>query len=398
MGVRWLFAFIFKINNDMENNRKRVLIACDSSATLLGFRGKLIAELVKTNEVHVFTPKIYLTSVADQLKALQVTVHENTLNGSNVSIFSDLKYIFQLYKLIQTLKPEIFFPYTFKPVIYGTAIAKICKVNHITPMLTGLGYNFSPQGVKHGLVSHITRFLLKWSLLPSKRLSIIFQNPDDCKTLLRAGVINKQHHTFIVNGSGVDLSAYRYSRPKTRNISFLMISRLINAKGVKEFYEAAKLVQQKFPEIKFKLLGSYDENIDAIDQELYASIKSGKVVEYLGSVDDVRPYIKAASVLVLPSYYGEGVPRCMLEGMAMGRAIITCDSVGCRETINPSDVQPNGFLVPVKNISALASKMEYYIRHTKDILIYGLNGRKFARQKFDVNLINAAMLKIMHLN
>lgn len=396
MGVRWLFAFIYKHN--MENKNKRVLIACDSSATLLGFRGKLIAELVKSNEVHVFTPKICRTAVTDQLKLMRVIVHENTLNGSNVSVFSDLKYIYQLYQLIRVLKPDIFFPYTFKPVIYGTAIAKLCRVKRITPMLTGLGYSFAPQVVKRSLLSRITGHLLKWSLLHSEVQHLIFQNQDDYHTLLKARIINKQHKAYIVNGSGVDLSSFTYSTPKTRHISFLMISRLINAKGIKEFYEAAKLVQQKFPEIKFKLLGSYDDNIDAIDQQLYACIRSGEVLEYLGQVDDVRPHIKAASILVLPSYYGEGVPRCILEGMAMGRAIITCDSVGCRETINPSPKQPNGFLIPVKNINALASKMEHYINHTKDILVYGVNGRKFARQKFDVNLVNAAMLKIMQLN
>lgn len=382
----------------MENKCKRVLIACDSSSTLLGFRGKLIAELVKSNEVHVFTPKICRIAIADQLKTMQVTVHENALNGSNVSILSDLKYICQLYLLMLTIKPDIFFPYTFKPVIYGTVIAKICRVNHITPMLTGLGYNFAPQRPKRGLLSRITGYLLKWSLLHNDRQHIIFQNQDDYQTLLKRGIISKRHQAYVVNGSGVDLSNYKYSIPKTRHISFLMISRLINAKGIKEFYEAAKLVQQKFPEIKFKLLGSYDDNVDAIDQQLYARIRSGEVLEYIGQVDDVRPHIKAASILVLPSYYGEGVPRCMLEGMAMGRAIITCDSVGCRETINPSVKEPNGFLVPVKNIAALASKMEYYINHTRDILIYGANGRRFARQKFDVNLVNAAMLKIMQLN
>lgn len=382
----------------MENKSKRVLIACDSSSTLLGFRGKLIAELVKKYEVHVFTPKVCRVEIADQLKAMEVIVHENALNGSNVTVFSDLRYIYQLYRLIRTIKPDIFFPYTFKPVIYGTVIAKFCKVPRITPMLTGLGYNFAPQSARRSLVSCITSQLLKWSLLYSARQHLIFQNPDDYHTLLKGGIISKQHKVFIVNGSGVDLSSYKYSTPKTRHISFLMISRLINAKGVKEFYEAAKLVQQKFPEIKFKLLGGYDDNIDAIDQELYTRIRSGQVLEYLGQVDDVRPHIKAASILVLPSYYGEGVPRCMLEGMAMGRAIITCDSVGCRETINPSARQPNGFLIPVKNITALASKMEHYINHTRDILIYGVNGRRFARQKFDVNLVNAAMLKIMQLD
>ena len=379
----------------MYINRKKVLIACDSSRTLLGFRGKLIEELVKKNEVHIFTPTVSQQDVTDKLKELKVIVHENGLNGSNVSIFSDLKYISQLYQLIKAIKPDIFFPYTFKPVIYGTAIAKFCKVNCITPMLTGLGYNFTSHDAKKSMVRSITRNLLKWSLLRNDRLKIIFQNKDDYQKLIETGIISYKHQAFIVNGSGVDLAHYHYSVPETKDITFLMIARLINAKGVKEFYEAAKLVHEKFSGVKFKLIGPYDDNIDSIDKELYSCIQSGSLIKYLGEVEDVRPHIEEASVLVLPSYYGEGVPRCILEGMAMGRAVITCDSVGCRETINTSSKHPNGFLIPIKNIAALASKMEYYIKNSQDILVYGLNGRAYAKQKFDVNLVNAEMLNIM---
>jgi len=377
--------------------KKKILIACDSSHTLLGFRGKLIEELVKCNQVHVFTPKIVQKSVADTLKKLNVVVHENDLWGSNVSVLSDLKYIADLYRLIRTVKPDIFFPYTFKPIIYGTLISKLCRVNHITPMLTGLGYNFADSHIKKNLVSKITKMLLKFSLAPNERVEIIFQNQDDCKKLLLEKIINLKHKVHIVNGSGVDLTDYVYSEPETEHISFLMISRLINAKGIKEYYEAAKLVKQNFPDAKFKLIGSYDDNIDAIGEELYQKIKTGDVVEYIGEVNDVKPYIKEASVVVLPSYYREGVPRSLLEGMAMGRPIITCNSAGCRETITVLPSGKNGFLIPVKDISALANSMKHYLSNTMDIILNGRNGRIFAQEKFDVNLVNAEMLRIMQV-
>lgn len=381
----------------MDNNKKNVLIACDSSNTLLEFRGKLIEELVRGNNVAVFTPTISRQQVRDKLESLNVKVYENKLNGSNVSIFADLKYIIQLHKLIKKTKPDVFFPYTFKPVIYGTMIAKICKIACITPMLTGLGYNFSNNGTKNRLVSAITKILLKISLKGNKGIRVIFQNKDDYHKLLETGIISRKQEAFVVNGSGVDLSHYEYTEPDTSNISFLMISRLINAKGVKEYYEAAKTIRHKYPDAKFKLIGSFDNNIDSITLELFSKILFDDTIEYIGRVDDVRPYIKNASIVVLPSYYGEGVPRCILEGMAMGRAIITCDSVGCRETIHNSSVGRNGFLVPIKNVSALALKMEYYINNTTDIILYGRNGRTFAKEKFDVNLVNADMLRIMNL-
>ena len=174
----------------MDNNKKNILIACDSSHTLLEFRGKLIEELVKRNNVAVFTPTISRQQVRDKLESLHVKVYENHLNGSNVSIFADLKYIFQLHKLIKETKPDVFFPYTFKPVIYGTMIAKICKVVCITPMLTGLGYNFSNNGTKNRLVSAITKILLKISLKGNKGIRIIFQNKDDYQKLLDSGIIS----------------------------------------------------------------------------------------------------------------------------------------------------------------------------------------------------------------
>lgn len=379
----------------MIKERKIILISCDSPRSLLDFRGKLIEALIVKHEVIIFTPKIEHEGIKDKLDEMGVRVYENELNPSNVSVVSDIKYLFELRKLIKATKPDVFFPYTFKPVIYGSFVARFCRVNHITPMLTGLGYNFLNVGSRKTLVQKITRILLKLSLKASKRLQIIFQNKDDYNTLIRANIITDKNIAHVVNGSGVDLSHYEYSPPDLDNISFLMISRLINAKGIKEYYYAAKQIKQKFPEVVFKLIGPYEDNIDAISSDLYSKIKTDGTIQYFGLVDDVRPYINQSSVIVLPSYYGEGVPRCLLEGMAMGRAVITCNSVGCRETINPLLRKANGFLVPIKDIKQLAAKMEYYIRHTDDIARFGLNGRKYASEKFDVNKVNQTMVNIL---
>jgi glycosyltransferase involved in cell wall biosynthesis len=371
-----------------------ILIACDSAKSLIDFRGKLIEEMVKQHTVHVFTP-VLPKAIREKLTLLKVTIHENQLSGSNVSILADIKYLIMLYKLMKKIKPDVFFPYTFKPVIYGTVLAKIHRIKCIAPMLSGLGYNFSPEN-KKSFVSRITRLMLRFSLIKNKRLYIIFQNKDDYQTLLSYKILNDQHQAFVVNGSGVDLEYYQYTPPDTKNISFIMISRLINAKGIHEYFEAARLIRLKYPDIQFKLIGSYADNIDAISPDLYLKIKNGDNLQYLGEVDDVRPHIKDASVVVLPSYYGEGVPRCLLESMAMGRAIITSDSVGCRETVNPESPQ-NGFLIPIKNIPELMSKMEFYIKDSDAIYNYGLNGLAFAKNKFDVTLINDRMLSIMKL-
>jgi len=379
----------------MEKVRRKILIACDSPRSLLDFRGKLIEELIVKHEVSIFTPEIDQQEIRNKLDKMNVKIYESKLNTSNVSILADLKYIIQLNKLIKSTKPDIFFPYAFKPVIYGSLVANFRKVNCITPMLTGLGYNFLNISSKRTLVQNITRVLLKLSLKANGRMRIIFQNHDDYNTLLKANTITRKNKAFIVNGSGVDLTHYDYSKPNLNKVRFLMIARLINAKGINEYYEAAKVIKKKFPTVSFDLIGPYDDNIDAINIDLFNKIKSEGIVNYIGLVTDVRPFIFNSSVVVLPSYYGEGVPRCILEGMAMGRAIITSNSVGCKETINPDLKKTNGFLIPIKNVRELISKMEYYIRHPDDIVRFGANGRDYAEEKFDVNKVNQQMLKIL---
>jgi glycosyltransferase involved in cell wall biosynthesis len=380
----------------MNKTGQKVLIACDSSKSLIDFRGKLIEEMVKQHEVYVFTPRITLQSERDMLEALNVNICETTLKGSNVSVLGDIIYTLQLFIFMLKVKPDVFFPYTFKPVIYGTILAKLCRIKMITPMLSGLGYNFSESSL-NTFVSTITRLLLRFSLSENKRLRVIFQNEDDYETLCKYNILTYKHQTHVVNGSGVDLAHYTPSAPELTNISFLMIARLINAKGIAEYYDAAKYIKTHYPFIKFKLIGSYDNNIDSISPDLFNKIKYDNTLSYMGQVDDVRSFIKEASVVVLPSYYGEGVPRCLLESMAMGRAIITSNSVGCRETVE-NGAAANGFLIPVKNAAALISKMLFYIDNRKAILSHGLNGVALAYQKFDVHLVNGEMLKIMQLN
>ena len=209
--------------------------------------------LLKNNDVAVFTPKIHHDEVRNKLLSMGIEIYENELNGSNVSMFSDLKYMFRLFQVIRQAKPDTFFPYTLKPVIYGSFIAKICKVKHIVPMLTGLGYNFMNGNDKTPLIKEIVRSMLKFSLKLNGNRALILQNRDDFETLINQRIINQNAKAYVVNGSGVDLSHYLFSKPDPENLVFLMISRLINAKGIREYFEAAARIKSRFPHVKFKL-------------------------------------------------------------------------------------------------------------------------------------------------
>ncbi|WP_423149301.1 glycosyltransferase family 4 protein [Rubrolithibacter danxiaensis] len=380
----------------MKKNKKKIIISCSTPGSLINFRGKLIEELVKNNQVYVFTPKITEERHRVALNNLGVIIYENDLLRNSISILGDIQYILQLYSIIKKIKPDIFFSYTFKPIIFGSLLASYCKVKGIIAMLTGLGYNFTEDG-KSSAAGKITQRLLRFSLRSSSRLKIIFQNEDDYKELIDAKIIDVNSNTYIVNGSGVDLSHYENSMPDTNSIGFVMMSRLINAKGVREYYEAAKAIKAKYPNVKFTLLGGYHPTgVDCISEDLYRKIQSDGILDYKGWVTDVRPFIKNASAVVLPSYYREGVPRSLLEGLAMGRAIITTDWVGCKETVNVVQNERTGFLTPVKDVQALVSKLEFLIRNPEEIIRFGKNGRKYAEEKFDVNKVNKHMLEILN--
>lgn len=377
----------------MSDKRQKILISCSTAKSILKFRGKLIEELLKENTVYIFTPEIQDPNFRVTLQQMGVIVYENSLNRNNISVGSDLRYIAALTKVIREVKPDIFFAYTFKPLIFGSIMSALFNVKTKVAMLTGLGYNFADP--RKSVTKSITQALLKFSLRFNKDLRIVFHNDDDRQELLKRKIISAGSKTYVVNGSGVDLTYYQYSQPVIEPIRFLLISRLIKAKGVEEFLAAAKIIHQKYPALKFSVVGSFDpKQIDSIPHDLYQEITESKFIDFIGWVDDVRPYIEKSSVVVLPSYR-EGTPRSILEGMSMGRAIITTDTAGCRQTINTDPEMTNGRLIRVKSVSDIVDAMEHFILNPDDVIKFGVNGRAYAEEKYDVNKVNKDMLQIL---
>ena len=207
------------------------------------------------------------------------------------------------------------------------------------------------------------------------------------------GLIKSQDKAVLVNGSGVDIDVFR-SESFPSSPSFLLIARLIKDKGVYEYAKAARIIKQRHPEVKFRLVGFIDNNPSAIsEQDLNAWIEEG-IIEFLGYLLDVRPAIADSSVYILPSFYPEGTPHSVLEAMAMGRAIITTDTPGCRETVENGE---NGFLIPAKDVSSLVDAIEQFILQPTKVELMGQASRQIAEQKYDVHKINAVMLRAMDL-
>lgn len=371
--------------------KKRFLMVAGYPDSLLNFRGPLLNALVAAGlDVHVAAPDLPANSeVRQRLEALGVQVHEVPLNRTGINPVSDFCSLFKLWRLMRRLKPDLSLAYTIKPVIYGNVAAWLAGVPHRFALITGLGYAFQGEAGQRSWLKKIVQNLYRIAL--AKVNKVFFQNPDDEALFYDQGILNSANRkTVVVNGSGIDVDSFTVAHfPETTQ--FLLIARLLCDKGVREYVQAATKVRKQYPNTVFGLVGWIDENPNAIDgDELQSWVDSG-VVKFYGRLADVKPAIADSSVYVLPSYR-EGTPRTVLEAMAMGRAVITTDAPGCRETVVHGK---NGFLVPVKSITELAAAMIHFIEKPELVVAMGRVSRLFAEEKYDVRKINNHMLREM---
>lgn len=369
--------------------RKRALLVASYAGSIAAFRGPLIRALREQGmEVDVAAPDLYgMPGLASEMASLGVTLHEIPLQRTSTNPLADAGLLFSLYRLFRRVSPDLVLPYTIKPVVYGTIAAWLAGVPRRYALVTGVGYAFT--GTRQGLLTRLIRLLYRFAL--GKAHKVFFQNPDDERLFRQLRLLPSLVPSVVVNGSGVDVTAYPVQPLPDSAPAFLMIGRLLGDKGVREYAEAARRIRAYVPSARFRLVGWIDSNPDAIAQaELDAWIADG-TLEFLGKLDDVRPAIAAAAVYVLPSYR-EGTPRTVLEAMAMGRPIITTDAPGCRETVIDGD---NGFLIPVKSVDALIEAMLKFIEDPTLASRTGKRSREIAEEKYDVHKVNAVMLREM---
>ncbi|QIZ59030.1 glycosyltransferase family 4 protein [Acinetobacter indicus] len=373
-----------------------VVIIGTVASSFYGFRADLIRTLLKKgHQVYAFTSEYTAEDLKkiEQLGAIPITY---TLNRGGLNPLADIFATYQLSKKIKAINPDLVFSYFSKPVIFGTLAAKLAKVPRVIGMLEGLGYTFTeqPEGLskKTQLIKKIQVFLYKIALPQLDQL--IFLNPDDPKDLLEKYAINVKN-IEVLGGIGLNLDHYKYSENFNSNISFIFIARLLAEKGIHDYIKAAKIVKEKYPSVKFTVLGAIDkEALGSLKEEELESLVKTNIIKYPGHVSNVSEWIEKSSVFVLPSYYREGVPRSTQEAMAIGRAVITTDVPGCRETVVDG---VNGFLVPKWNPEALAKKMIYFIEHPEQARLMGAESYKIAVEKFDAEKVNQRLVSILGL-
>jgi glycosyltransferase involved in cell wall biosynthesis len=223
------------------------------------------------------------------------------------------------------------------------------------------------------------------ALLPAK--GVIFQNRDNRDTFIRFKIVPAAKCS-VVNGSGVNVHRFKAMPLKKSPPTFLLIARLLNEKGIREYARAAQSVKMRYPDAVFNLLGPEDPSPDGVPLQDVQKWHDQGVIRYLGTASDVRPYLADCHIYILPSYH-EGMPRTVLEAMATGRPILTTDAPGCRETVIPAE---NGFMVPVRDADALAERMIWFIEHRDQWERMGKRSRKMAEERFDVRIINRELM------
>lgn len=364
----------------------RFILVSPKNRTAYNFRGDLIKRIISCGyEVIVTGPN---RVGVEKIEALGARFVEIPMNKNGVNQKEDLKYQKALCELFKKEKPDVVLGYTSKPVIYGSIAAKKAGVPHKVAMITGLGYAFTAQTKKAKAIRAVMSVLYKKALNCAD--TVIFQNPDDREQFVSSGLV-KSEKCRVVNGSGVNTNRFSVADYPDK-ITFFMLSRVMYSKGIREYLRACELVKGKHPEVRFMLLGACENIQDSLSKEDLAPYVEKGIIEHFGETDRVEDYYKQCSVYVLPSYR-EGTPRTVLEAMSMGRAIITTDAPGCRETVIDGKT---GFLVPVKNAEAVAEKMTEFIENPELIKTLGAASAEYAREKFSVDKVNDDMC--CHLN
>lgn len=368
----------------------RVLVIGNYAHSLINFRGALLKEMVnKGMEVFACAPDAD-KKTKKGLTTIGVHYRDIPLSRGSLNPLKDWQTIMAIKEIIQKERPDRILAYTVKPIIYSSIAARLAGSHSVYSMITGLGYAFGEDSKRQRLLGTLVRKLYRVALKTNS--GIFFQNPDDRQLFASQGLIPTKIPVTLINGSGVDLEWYK-PQPIPEEPVFLLVARLLEDKGIREYFHAARKLKRQYPHARFQLVGDFDENPKSIRPDELKSWISEGVIEYLGYLEDVRPAYANAMVFVLPSYYREGTPRTVLEAMASGRPIITADAPGCRETINGK----NGFLVPVKSSEALADAMEIFIQDTSIAERMGNESVKFACEKYDVRKVNAVIMGAMGL-
>lgn len=367
-----------------------LVVIGNSYIDFINLRGPLLDELRKENKkMTLMGPVCADSETLKRLKKNSTEYVSFKINPVNLNPISNLLTFFDIVFKLRSLKPDKIFLFTLKPIVFGSIASIFLKKTEVFSLNSGLGRVFTGSSAYNKFVLTFLKPSLKKALKLNKR--VFFQNKDDKDLFVKLNICQSSK-SLVVNGTGIDLEKFNFSKDFVSNkpLNFLMISRLIEEKGLIYYYQAAKNIKKNFPDVNFLLLGNFCQSKSGLSPELIDSWQKENVINYLGETDDVRPFLNKADVFVLPTYYREGVPRTCMEALATGLPIITTDVPGCRETVKHEE---NGFLIKPKSATDLQEAMMKFINSPSIIKSMSIKGRNLVENKFDINKVNQAIIK-----
>jgi glycosyltransferase involved in cell wall biosynthesis len=374
------------------NMKKKFMIVCAFAHSLINFRGRLLEQIMQNGHSVLALAPDFDDSVLDWCKERGIQTANIQINNQSIGMLGDLRSIRQIRTTIKKYKPEVIMGYTHKPAIYTAIAGYRTGTAYTAMMVTGLGLGFEVDTAKKRMINRVITVLFKVACSVSDH--VIFHNRDNLEFFLQRKIISTQTPATVVNGSGVDLSLFEkhlFVEAKSHEITFLIVARIVRYKGILEFALAAAALKKQYPKARFVLAGYRDESSSSYSDSEWQTISDS--VDYIGKSDKVGELMRLCHVYVLPSY-GEGLPRTVLEAMATGRAVVTTNTPGCRQTVLEGQT---GLLVEPRNWQVLRDAMKKFLDGSESWREMGENAYEFALSQFDVEQVNKKMVEILRL-
>lgn len=359
----------------------KILLICEASWTVVSFR-KELAKYLNDNghETYIITGDDERLDDIKEFSNVKVIPYTN--RSINPIKLSKLKK--QMQKYIEEIKPDVAMSFFIKPNTVGVKAAYKAGVRRIYPMVEGLGDPFQPKNLKGKLIRTICTKMYRSAF--KKATKVFFLNHDDDKYFVEHKICKKEQ-VVVIPGIGIDSKEFTPT-PLPFNKSVLMMSRLIESKGVMDYCKIAREVRKTNPEITFKLLGK-EASITKEDLKDYIDNKD---IIFYGSTNDVRSYLSDCDLLALPSTYREGLPRSILEAMAMARPVIAYKNVGVNECVFYDET---GMLIEPKNINKFAHEIINMFKYKDRMERYSKTARDKIETIFDSNIVNKQILEVI---
>ena len=322
------------------------------------------------------------TGKLKEIEAIGLKTVNLPMSRSGMNIFQELGTLNFLRKLYKQEKPDVVHHVGMKTILWGTLAAKFSKVNGVVNAISGLGGFFAEEN--KGLMARVMPKVLRFSHT-MKNLLCIFQNDEDKGLYIKNGIIKPDQARYI-KGSGVNLNEFCYTpEPTEGKIRVILTARMIVEKGIFILTEAAEKLRSKYEDkVEFLLVGGIDDHPGAITREQLDNVCDGKYIQWLGYRTDVKELLQSSHIVAFPSYYMEGLPKSLIEADAIGRPVITCNSVGCKETVIDGY---NGYLIPTKDVDALVEKLDILLSNTTLRQEMGRHSREYAEKNFSIDVV-----------